>query len=620
MQKRNQKNRECFLFQRDGKTLKGGKQFVFQLWNWLLPVLAAIGTGSLSLLLAFGHYDWAVLRGYFTHPLIAVLNILPVVLLYLLLYCAINRAWIAHLVGSVIILGLSTANYFMLLFRDDVLMFIDILDAPTAMGVVGNYHMHVDTRLLLCILYLVLSTLLLAFFVRGKQRWFTRSGLALVVLLCCVFPLRKVHTDWKTYDQKTKNFDTLNQWSSTQSYLCRGFVYPFLHSLSSAFPVPPDGYSDSYAESLLAPYQAGTIPEDQKVNIVSIMLEAFSDMSDWDIPGISDEVYTAYHALEAESLHGTLIDNIFAGGTVNTERCFLTGSGIVDNYRRNSNSYVWDLRNQGYTTGGNHPCYNWFYNRRNINSYLGFQSYDYLEERYGAMVGGGIALDNVFLPEVTRLLLEEFENGGPSFTFNLTYQGHGPYSTSTLYFGEWMENVGYSDDELAIMNNYFGSVHDTGERLSTMADAFRECEEPIVLIIFGDHKPWFGDANSVYQALHINLDTATEEGFYNYYSTSYLIWANDAAKEALGCDFCGEGPTISPGFLMNLLYQQCGWTGSAFMQYTDTVMAQLPVVTSNGFYVTADGTFTKTLTPEQEKLVSDFRIVDYWYRHHFQEP
>ena len=87
-----------------------------------------------------------------------------------------------------------------------------------------------------------------------------------------------------------------------------------------------------------------------------------------------------------------------------------------------------------------------------------------------------------------------------------------------------------------------------------------------MLAVFGDHKPWLGYSNSAYQELGVNLDTATEEGFYNYYSTRYLIWANDAAKEALGEDFVGEGPDVSSCFLMNLLFDLCGWQGNAWAQ------------------------------------------------------
>ena len=68
----------------------------------------------------------------------------------------------------------------------------------------------------------------------------------------------------------------------------------------------------------------------------------------------------------------------------------------------------------------------------------------------------------------------------------------------------------------------------------------------MVIVLFGDHNPWMGDANSVYSKLGIDLDLSTKEGFLNYYATRYLIWANDAAKEVLGCDFQGEGPRREP--------------------------------------------------------------------------
>ena len=605
-----------WVFGRSAARLSRGKAAVFHLWNWGLLLLAALGTGLLSLLLAFGRYPWGVLRGYFAHPLIAVLNLMPVLLLSLLLYCAFGRSWIAHLVSSLLVLGLSAADYFMLLFRDDALLFSDILDAPTAMGVVGKYNLSLDDRLLACILYLAVTTVFLALFVRGKPKGGVRAIIVALLLLACAFPLRKVYTSADVYNQKTQNYEHVNRWAATQAYLSRGFLYPFLHSVTDAFPAPPEGYSASRAEALLAPYADADIPEDRKVNIVALMLEAYSDMSGWNIPGLSEEVYAGFHALEAESLSGALVDNIFAGGTTDTERCFLTGSGILDNYRKNVNSYVWYLRSQGYRTGGSHPCYRWFYNRQNVNGYLGFENYFFLEDHYEAVSGGGIAYDNTFFPELTRLCLEDFKNG-PSFSYNLSYQGHGPYDTETLWFGEWVERLDYTENSWMIMNNYFGSVKNTTDRLLEMVDAFREAEEPVVLVVFGDHKPWFGDANSVYNELGINMNTGTEEGFYNYYSTRWLIWANDKAKEILGNDFTGEGPALSPSFLMNYLFRQCGYKGSAWMQYTDTVMQALPVLTANGFYVTWDGTYATELSPENAAVASDFRIADYWYRRHF---
>ena len=97
-----------------------------------------------------------------------------------------------------------------------------------------------------------------------------------------------------------------------------------------------------------------------------------------------------------------------------------------------------------------------------------------------------------------------------------------------------------------ILANYLGSVMDTQEHLSELVDALRESDEPVVLIVFGDHKPWLGNGNSVYEALGVNLDTSTEEGFYNYWSTRYLIWANDAAKEARASASPARAPTSPP--------------------------------------------------------------------------
>ena len=115
----------------------------------------------------------------------------------------------------------------------------------------------------------------------------------------------------------------------------------------------------------------------------------------------------------------------------------------------------------------------------------------------------------------------------------------------------------------------------------------------------------------------MDLDFSTEEGFYNYYSTRYLIWANDAAKEALDRDFTGQGPTISPNFLMNEVFRQCGWDGNAFMQATQQVMDQVPVInTPTGLYVEG-GRLTAALTPEGQALVDDYHMLQYYWRRHF---
>ena len=75
-----------WLFGKSAAGLSGGKKALFHLWNWLLPLLAALGTGLGCLTLAFGGYDWVVFYAYFHRPLIVVLNLVPALMLFILLY------------------------------------------------------------------------------------------------------------------------------------------------------------------------------------------------------------------------------------------------------------------------------------------------------------------------------------------------------------------------------------------------------------------------------------------------------------------------------------------------------------------------------------------------------
>lgn len=106
-----------------------------KLWKWtrekwitcLLLVLSAVGIGLLSLCFAITQNRWDMMECYFKRPLLLLLNLLPGVLLCLFLWFLCNRAVIAYGVTAVVIFGLSLANWYKLQFRNDPLMFGDLL-------------------------------------------------------------------------------------------------------------------------------------------------------------------------------------------------------------------------------------------------------------------------------------------------------------------------------------------------------------------------------------------------------------------------------------------------------------------------------------------------------------
>lgn len=613
--------RHFWLFQPSAQQLSGGKRAAFWCWNLGVLLMAGICLGLLSIFFAYGDYPDVLMGSYLRRPLLLALNIAPAAALVLLLYALAGRPWIAFLAAAIPVWGLSLGNYYKLRFRDDPLMFQDLkyLREAGSIAKTANYDLTPDKRVWFGLACIVAGTLLLFFLVRGVPRRRVRLPLFLAGIALCV-PLSRLYTDSGIYNTKTANYDYINRWSSTQVYLSKGFLYPFLHSITAGSIQAPKGYSERETAALLDSYQPVDIPEAEKVDIITIQLEAFADFSRFEnVEGIDwDAAYGVYHQLEAESYTGNLVTNIFAGGTVNTERAFLTGYADQWNYRTNTNSYGWYFGSQGYAVEGSHPSYEWFYNRRNVNAYLGLPAYYYYENRFSDLYTGGIATDDVLLPEIFRLYEENRDGAGkPYFSFNVTYQGHGPYDTESVWRGKHYTDGRYSTATTNIVDNYLGSVSDTAEQLQWLLDRFRAEERPVVVVVFGDHKPWFGDGNSAYQELGVNLDTGTEEGFYNYYSTRYLLWANDAAKAVLGNDFVGEGPDVSSCFLMNLLFDQCGWQGDAWAQATTDIWRTLPVLTTVGRYV-ENGVLTETLDEAGQAALQAYQGLEYYYGTHFR--
>ena len=593
----------------------------FWLWNVLLMEGAALVLGMLSLVLAPAQFGWQMFFDYLDHPGLIALNLVPPVVLMALFYGIAGRAWLAYVLTALPVLGLSIGNYYKLAFRDDPVIAADLLLLGEAGNMAGKYRLFWFNKLTAVLICAALSVILLALLARGKPLGRFRAVTAGAALACALAMIPVYGSD--DIYQANANEEHINKWASSQQYMSRGLLYPFLHSIKDAFPEPPEGYDQKEAAQWLEAYQDSDIPEDKKVNIVGVMLEAFADFSSFDQIEFTQDVYAGIHALEAEGYSGNLLTNIFAGGTVNTERAFLTGVGSGDHdYRSNTSSYAWYLKSQGYQTSGDHPSSAWFYNRENINEFLGFDSYRFTDNFYREIAHDETAWDRDFFPELTKSVLEQIEDDAPLFSFSVSYQGHGPYGDYECWWGEVEDYFSNTDLEPAsryILSNYLGSILDTQKHLTAMADAFRQSDEPIVLVVFGDHKPWLGNGNSVYEDLGIDLSQETDESFYNYWSTRYLIWANDAAKEALGTDLVGKGPDISPCFLMNVLFDQLGWTGDAYMQAVNQCREALPVIHNYGTCLTADGQLMRAPSGEQAELVRKFECLGYYRVHHFDQ-
>ena len=390
-------------------------------------------------------------------------------------------------------------------------------------------------------------------------------------------------------------------------------------------PNAPSGYRESEASSTLASYEDQDIPEGEKITVVGIMLEAFSDLTDFpvldDIPAVH-EIYEPLHELEERSISGRLLTNIFAGGTVDTEWGYLTGYSTHEEFRSPVNTYVRYFKSQGYDALYRHPGYSWFYNRSNVNEYLGFDECVFNDTGFGDLISISDALyhsDKVLVDYLLNDIDSRTETDDPLFLFSVSYQNHGPYPSET-YWEEYAtpEKNGWSMQTCCVINNYLAGIRSTINEMCRMTEELEAREEPIVFVFFGDHKPWMGNGNSVYTEIGVDLDVSTLEGFYNYYATPYVIYANEAARELLGSDFAGDGGDFSPCFLMARLFDECGWEGPGLMQLQREMREVSPLMSSNGWRM-QDGQLTAALEGAAEDENNRYLRAQYYVETHLKE-
>ncbi|NLT14417.1 MAG: LTA synthase family protein [Clostridiales bacterium] len=575
-------------------------------------IFLGIGTGLASLMLGASVFGMPMFYSYFSSPLVVLLNLLPPVLLTLLLYWATGRSWIGFAVPALAVLTLSAVSFFKVQIRNEPLVFSDYRLVSEAGDSMAGYSLDVNWKIWAAAVYAAVGTVAAFLLLRHKPQVKTRLIGAVFILVVSILMYGFLYTNDHIY-AKAKGSYEISPWSSTEKYIARGFVYPFILSIGDPAAKLPPGYQKDSAAEILTAYGDDAIPEGEKVNIICLMLESYADLSVFDTIDFNVDVYGPLHALQEESLSGSLVVNVFAGGTVDTERAFLTGYTLPGEFMTPVNSYVDYFRIEGYHTEGFHSGDGWYYDRKTVNMNLGFDSYYYLEDFQGSR-----RWDDYFFPKVLELY-EARDQERPYFSYSLSYQNHGPYDSEKTSDTMYIRKGALSDASYNILNNYLEGISDTTRRAADFIDYFRGRSEPVVVVLFGDHKPWLGNNHEVYRELGIDTDSKSVQGFYNLYNTPWLIWANDAARAVLGSDFTGDGGDFSPCFLMNRLFEACAWSGNGYMKAANELKSYVPVVsTSTGFFE-ENGAVTEELSDKAGAVYENFRRIEYFWKNNDAE-
>ena len=519
----------------------------------IILLLTSAVTAVLSLLLAVGVFDVALFFDYFRHPLVFLLNCIPVFFVQAILYCITNRHWVAYSLTGLVVLLLSAADFFKLKFRSEPLVAIDFSFMGEGLSIARSYNLELNRRLLVCLSGFLVLCFLAGMFARGRingrKRAFT-AALLLAALFSCI-PVYRSNALY--YGGKIASEHVVTDWEE-EDYVSKGFVYPLLHDALN------QKSDEEIHPTTLNELKGRSLPTDRKPDIIVMQLEAFSDLRTIGIEGIHNEAYGIYDTIRAGSISGALFVNVFAGGTIDTEHCVLTGEREFRPVKADTDSYVRYLKEQGYFAFGNHPNNASFYNRGNVNRYLGFDEYHYKDDTFEEMIAdlqpSSWYSDCVLFPEILQQYEKLTALQQPLFSFNVTMQGHSPFSDDHFLSDELLwDGAGYSDETRYILNNYLYTVSDTQLQLHGFLKNLEEAERPVIVVLYGDHKPWLGDDNSVYDELGINMDPSDEIGDRNHFTTEYVIWRNQAAKQLAGENLPESGEDLHASQLMLYLLE-----------------------------------------------------------------
>ena len=375
----------------------------------------------------------------------------------------------------------------------------------------------------------------------------------------------------------------------------------------------PEGYSSDNimaASGVFKPVDNVENYKGTKPNIIVIMNESFSDLSAF-APFNTDIDYmpflhSADNGLQPDMITGNLYTSVYGGNTANSEYEFLTGDSIVL-YPQNSVPYQTflngkgeisglplQLKKMGYETIAMHPYWASGWNRRNIYSYMGFDSQYYLDNMTNIDYIRSYCSDSCDY----RNVIDLFENRNkekPFFLFNVTMQNHGGYTD-----GSYASTVHLTDyhGQFPQTEQYLSLVRESDKALVDLITYFRSVNEPTVIIFFGDHQP--SVESEFYETLcgKSFAEFTPMEGL-RMYITKYMVWKN------FDTEYFQIGDT-SLNYFASQVMEMIGMPLTSYQRYLLDMRKRLPIISTDGV-IDSEGNYV----PLEQADLSFYKTIVY---------
>lgn len=462
------------------------------------------------------------IRFVWDHPFLTLLSAAILTAFYALALLVPKRNFV-WLCITVVIVGLAVTNSILLCFRITPLAATDIALLTSVFEIMGIY-LTVWQIILLVLLVLVVIAGLIYLGIRMKKQVYHPLLAVCNAVISILAVVLMIH------------IGDARGWLQTEfanlpdAYADNGFVYCFTRSLFDRGISKPDTYDEDTVDNILEDMKKQKINEvEEKPNIIFIQLESFMDLKRMQGVTYSEEPTPVYSSLRKTCPGGFLKVPSVGAGTANTEFEILTGM-TLDYFGAGEYPYktvlqdetcesmAYNLRELGYRTGVLHNNTGSFYSRNKVFANLGFDyfvSSEYMENLSYNPIGW--AKDKVLTGQIQHILKATSE---PDLIYTITVQDHGKYPTELLE-NPHIKVSGFAPEDEERQNAftyYVNQCHETDAFLGSLIATLNAFEEPVVLVLYGDHLP--------------NLDITEEElASGNLFQTEYVIWSNKKMLE-----------------------------------------------------------------------------------------
>ena len=478
-------------------------------------------------------------------------------------------------------------------FRGNQILLSDVLSIGTALSVAGSYKPVLETPMLMLAATGAAALVLTActrFSFPGFRKIRSRLICLVLAAVSAALPVSQSKNDepyiWQKMGAKVP-----------------GILMEFAMELRTLNVQRPEGYSTEGAEELASAYaEAETASTGEKPNVVVVMMESMSDLRVLGDFQTSQEVTPFLDEFMPSTRRGMAISSVFGGNTANSEWEFLTGNTMAflpegsvayrQFVKNRANSLVEVMKNNGYYCAALHPYGADGWDRSRIYPMMGFDETTFVDDAdWGGTVRKYVS-DDAFVDKVLATLNSREGAEQPLFLFGVSMQNHGGYSESG--FEADVQTVGLNGTYRDV-NQYLSLMKLTDAALEKLVEGLKQTEEPVVLLVFGDHQP------SLQAGFYEEIGNPSEV---QLHTVPFLIWKNYEQEAE-------ELPLTSINYLSTLLMESAGLEKPAYYRFLSEAMQVVPCLSGAG--IVEDGRYLRIFdaTGEAAEALRDYEWLQY---------